>query len=245
MGAEVSQRVAQVWGVLSTSPLVWVTLTLGSYSIAVRLFQRLKGFPLAHPLILSVAIIITVLLLTHTPYDTYSSATQLIQSLLGPATVALAIPLYLHVERVKQLLLPLAVALVVGSLTAMISAVAIAAMFGASEEILRSLVPKSVTTPIALVLSEQVGGIPSLTTVFVIITGIVGALGGKAIFDLLRIQHPGARGFALGLAAHGLGTARALQFDIETGAFAGLAIGLNGVVTSVLAPILVQWIWPR
>jgi len=136
------------------------------------------------------------------------------------------------------MLLPLGVGLVVGSFTGIVSAVGLAWALGASSATLRSLAPKSVTTPIAMGISEQVAGIPSLTAVFVIITGIVGAMVGKELLDLLRIHNPGARGFAMGLSAHGIGTARALQMSEESGAFAGLAIGLNGALTAVLVPML-------
>jgi predicted murein hydrolase (TIGR00659 family) len=244
MTTAIAERFSETWEHLSTTPLLWLTLTIGIYYGASVLFQKLNAMPLFHPLVLSVSSLVLLLLLTRTPYETYFEGAQVIHFLLGPATVALAIPLYLYVEKVKRMLLPLTVALLVGSLTGILSAVGIGAMLGASEKVLRSLAPKSITTPIAIGVSEQIGGIPSLTTVFVIITGMVGALVGKEVLDLLRIRNAGARGFAMGLAAHGLGTARALQMDVETGAFAGLAIGLNGAVTAVLVPLLAHLLWP-
>lgn len=227
-----------VWGYATSAPLFWLTLTLGVYYVAERIYLKVNALPLLHPLVLSMAFLVPFLLLTGTPYETYFDGAQFIHFLLGPATVALAVPLYLYIEKVKKMLLPLGVGLVVGSFTGIVSAVGLAWALGASSATLRSLAPKSVTTPIAMGISEQVAGIPSLTAVFVIITGIVGAMVGKELLDLLRIHNPGARGFAMGLSAHGIGTARALQMSEESGAFAGLAIGLNGALTAVLVPML-------
>ncbi|MDO9127190.1 MAG: LrgB family protein, partial [Parvibaculum sp.] len=158
--------------------------------------------------------------------------------LLGPATVGLAVPLYRNFARVRSALVPMAVSLVVGSAVAVLSAVLIGDAMGASMETVRSLAPKSVTTPIAMGIAEEIGGYASLTAAFVIITGVIGAVFGAAFFNMLRIRDPRARGFAMGIAAHGIGTARAFQEGEVTGTFSGVAMALNGIVTALLLPAL-------
>ncbi len=160
--------------------------------------------------------------------------------LLGPATVALAIPLYAQLGRLKRMAGPLLVALLAGSLTAAFSAVLIGKLLGASDATLFSLAPKSVTTPIAMGIAERLGGLPSLTAVLVILTGILGAVGAQWLYALLKCNDPAIRGFALGVASHGIGTARAFQISEQTGAFAALAMGLNGLLTAALLP----WLMP-
>ena len=155
-----------------------------------------------------------------------------------PATVALAVPLYLQFDRLKKLALPLAGALLAGSVTAIVSAVGIAWLLGAADATLLSVAPKSVTAPIAMGIAEKIGGIPSLTAVLVIMTGVSGAMMAKYVLDALRITDHGVRGFAVGVAAHGIGTARAFQVSEQAGAFAGLGMGLNGLVTAILMPLL-------
>ncbi len=158
--------------------------------------------------------------------------------LLGPATVALAIPLYDQRARLTRLWLPLTLGLVAGVITAIASALGIAWALGASRETLLSLAPKSVTTPIAMGISEKIGGLPSLTAVFVILTGMIGAIIARPLLNALRIDSHPARGFAVGVAAHGIGTARAFQVSEQMGAFAGLAMGLTALMTAFIAPWL-------
>jgi putative effector of murein hydrolase len=160
--------------------------------------------------------------------------------LLGPATVALAVPLYLNRAEVRRALVPMLLALLAGSATAILCAVVMAKALGASAETVVSLAPKSATTPIAMAISEQLGGLPSLTAAMVIATGIFGALVATPILDLLRIKDLRGRGFAAGVAAHGLGTARAFQVHELAGTFAGIALGLNGIATALLAPLLLR-----
>jgi putative effector of murein hydrolase len=154
------------------------------------------------------------------------------------------VPLYTHFSKVRRAALPMLAALLVGALVAVGSAVGIALTLGGSSETVASLAPKSVTTPIAMGIAEQIGGLPSLTAVLVIITGIVGAMSGGPLFDLLGIRDWRARGFAIGLAAHGIGTARAFQVNEVAGTFAGIAMGLNGLVTAILAPLLLGLFGP-
>jgi putative effector of murein hydrolase len=162
---------------------------------------------------------------------------------LGPATVALAVPLYNNLKEMRRAALPMGVALVVGSLTASATAVGTAWLLGASRDTLASLAPKSVTTPIAMGIAEEIGGLPSLTAVLVILTGIIGAVVTTYTLDALRIRDWRARGFATGLAAHGIGTARALQLNDAAGAFSSLAMGLNGLATAILLPLLIRLIF--
>src|SRR5437764_1348668 len=165
------------------------------------------------------------------------------QALLrGPATVALAVPLYQHRAEVKRALLPMAAALVAGAIVSIVSAVVIAKACGASPETLASLAPKSVTTPIAMGISEQIGGLPSLTAAFVIATGIIGAVLATPLLNLLGLRDWRGRGFGAGMAAHGLGTARAFQVHPLAGTFAGVALALNGLLTAILVPLLAGWL---
>lgn len=234
--------IPQIWSYLSGTPLFWLLITLGTYHLATVLYHRLHAPPLLHPLVLAISVLVGFLLLTGTPYDVYFKGAQFIHFMLGPATVALAVPLYLHVTQVRRVLLPLGAALLIGSVVGIVSAVWIAKYLGASELTLLSFAPKSVTTPIAMGISEKIGGAPALTTVLVVLTGIVGAVCAGPLLALLRIRRDDARGFAIGLSSHGIGTAIAFQMSEEAGAFSGLAMGLNGVVTAVLVPLLIHWL---
>ena len=227
-------RVADIWVYLAASPLWWLSLTLAAYAIGERISLWSGRNPLANPVPIAAAIVIALLLATKTDYATYFSGAQFVHFLLGPATVALAIPLYRNLDKVRAAMLPMAVALVAGSLTAIVSVVAIAAALGAPPAIIVSLAPKSVTAPIAMSLSEALGGIPTLTAVAVVATGIFGATIVTPLMDALGLKDFAARGFAAGLAAHGIGTARAFQVDPLAGAFAGIGMGLNGAITAIL-----------
>ncbi len=235
-------RVTDIWVYLSASPLLGLTMTLVAYQAAYWVYQRGHFNPLLNPVLLAILMLVSVLTLTGTSYATYFDGAKFVHFLLGPATVALAVPLYLQFEKLKKLALPLACALLAGSVTAIVSAVGIAWLLGAGESTLLSLAPKSVTTPIAMGIAEKIGGIPSLTAVLVMLTGVSGAVMAKYVLDGLRITDHGVRGFAVGIAAHGIGTARAFQVSEQAGAFAGLGMGMNGLVTAILAPLLlVLW----
>lgn len=233
-----SPRIADVWVYLSASPLLGLTLTLVAYQAAYWLYQRSGFNPLLNPVLLAIAMLVTALYVTGTPYAVYFDGAQFVHFLLGPATVALAVPLYLQFDRLKKLALPLAGALFAGSATAILAAVGIAWALGAADSTLLSVAPKSVTAPIAMGIAEKIGGIPSLTAVLVIMTGVSGAMMAKYVLDALRITDHGIRGFAVGIAAHGIGTARAFQVSERAGAFAGLGMGLNGLMTALLMPLL-------
>jgi len=231
-------HISEIWVYLSASPLLGLTITLLAYQGAFWLYQRSGCNPLANPVLIAVATLVAFLSLTGTSYETYFAGAQFVHFLLGPATVALAIPLYMQVRRVRAMLLQVVVGLLAGSLTAIFSAVFIGRLFGASLSTQLSLAPKSVTTPIAMGIAERIGGIPSLTAVLVIVTGIIGAVGARFVFDAMKLRDPAIRGFAIGVASHGIGTARAFQVNEQSGAFAALAMGLNGALTALLVPFI-------
>lgn len=238
----IAPRIADIWVYLSASPLLWLTITLVAYLGAYWVYTRANFHPLLNPVPIAIVALIIALKATGTGYPTYFEGAQFVHFLLGPATVALAVPLYSQFDKLRRLLVPLGGALLAGSVTAIVSVLAIGWALGASDATLLSLVPKSVTAPIAMGITEKLGGIPSLTAVLVILTGISGAVMAKYVLDALRIRDFSVRGFAVGVAAHGIGTARAFQVSEEAGAFAGLGMGLNGLLTAVLVPVVVSLI---
>ena len=232
--------IADAWVYLSASPLLGLTITLLAYQFAIWLFRRCGQRAWANPVLVAIVLVTLFLAVTKTPYPRYFSGAQFVHFLLGPATVALAIPLYAQWGRLRRMALPLLIALLAGSATAAFSAMMVARALGASSATIYSLAPKSVTTPIAMGIAEQIGGLPSLTAVLVILTGILGAIGFPVLFRLLRIRDEATQGFAIGVAAHGIGTARAFLASEEMGAFAALAMGLNGLLTALLLPLLLH-----
>ncbi|MCQ9374779.1 LrgB family protein [Methyloversatilis sp. XJ19-13] len=230
----------ELWVYLSTSPLLGLTLTLLTYQLAYALYAKLGSHPLANPVAIAVALIVAILTFTGTPYAVYFEGAQFVHFLLGPATVALAVPLYAQWPRLKKLFGASMLALVTGSVVSVVSVWLIAEAFGASDQVLRSLAPKSVTSPIGMGISEKIGGLPSLTAVLIMLTGIVGAVIGPALLKTTGTQDDAIRGFAIGMSAHGIGTARAFQISETAGAFSALAMGLNGVITSIVVPVLVH-----
>jgi predicted murein hydrolase (TIGR00659 family) len=227
------------WVYLSASPLLGLTLTLCAYVVAQAIYARCKFSPLANPVAIAIALVCGVLALSGMSYERYFAGAQFVHFLLGPATVALAVPLVRQLPRLRRAFVPVTVALVCGSVTAIVSAVCITVAMGGSAQLARSVGPKSATTPIAMAVSERLGGLPSLTAVLVIGTGIFGAVTARFLFGWMKIASHEVRGFALGVASHGIGTARAFQVSAEMGAFAGLGMGLNGVMTALLAPGLI------
>jgi predicted murein hydrolase (TIGR00659 family) len=232
----------RLWVYLQTAPLFWLTATLAAFLVA-DAFARVVGrHPLANTVLISVALVAALLKLSGTDYPTYFNGAQFVHFLLGPATVALAVPLYRNFALVRQNLLPMVAALVVGALVAIVSAVAVAAALGAPRIVLVSLAPKSVTAAVAMAVSERAGGLPSLTAALVILTGVIGAVVVTPMMNALRIRDYAARGFAAGLASHGIGTARAFTVDPVAGVFAGVAMGLNAVATPIMVPLILPWL---
>jgi predicted murein hydrolase (TIGR00659 family) len=238
-----TRNLDELWVYLAATPLLGLTFTLLAYLAAYAIYQRVNFNPLANPVAIAVALLVALLVLTGTPYATYFEGAQFVHFLLGPATVALAVPLYDQRAKLRSLWLPLTLGLAAGVVTAIVSAVGIAWLLGASNATLLSLAPKSVTTPIAMGIAEKIGGLPSLTAVFVILTGMIGAIIARPLLNLLAVDAHPVRGFAVGVAAHGIGTARAFQVSEQMGAFAGLAMGLTALVTAVVAPLLVPWLF--
>ncbi|RYB03119.1 LrgB family protein [Lichenibacterium ramalinae] len=227
-----------LWVYLSTAPLFWLTVTLLAWLAADALAKASGRHPTVNAVLIAAVIVGTLLLASGTDYRTYFDGAQFIHFLLGPATVALGIPLYRNRALVLRNLLPMMAALLAGAVVSIASAVGIAAALGAPRDVLASLAPKSVTTPVAMAVSERLGGQPSLTAALVILTGILGAVMVTPLMNAMGMKDYAARGFAAGLAAHGIGTARAFTVDTVAGTFAGIALGLNALVTAVLAPIL-------
>ena len=232
------QDLREIWVYLSASPLLHLTLTLAAYQAGTTIYERSGRNPLLNPVLLAVLALVAILLVSGTDYRTYFDGAQFVHFLLGPATVALAIPLYRQFETVRRSAVALLTSIVAGSLTGAGSAVGIAYLFGGSPTTLFSIAPKSVTAPVAMGIAEQLGGLPSMTAVLVMLTGITGAMIGPYLLDVIRVRDWSARGLALGTASHGIGTARALQVNEVAGAFSGLAMGLNALATAILLPIL-------
>lgn len=231
----------EIWVYLSASPLLGLTATLVAYQAGYWLYRKSGYNPLVNPVLIAVVALVALLKLSDIDYLTYFEGAQFVHFLLGPATVALAIPLFQQLQQLRKSLLAILVSVVAGSLTAAVSAVGIGWVLGASRETLLSLAPKSVTTPIAMGIAEKIGGLPSLTAVLVILTGMTGAMLATYTLNLLNIKDWRARGLAIGVASHGIGTARAILVHPLAGAFAGLAMGLNGIATSLLLPLLATW----
>ena len=223
-----------LWVYLAASPLLWLAGTLAVWLSAAALAKRQAGNPFFNPIMVSVCVIAAVLMATGTSYQTYFEGAKFIHFLLGPATVALGIPLFEKLSLVRANLLPMLCALFIGCLTAIGSTVLLCNLFELGPSITASLAPKSTTAAVAMAFSDGLGGDPALTAAVVILTGIFGALIVTPLMDLLRIKDFSARGFAVGLAAHGIGTARAYSVDPMAGLFAGMAMGLNAIATSIL-----------
>lgn len=227
-----------LWVYLARTPLLWLTVTILVYCACDRVSAALRRHPLANPVLLSMLLVGVLVRGTATPYGEYFDGAQFIHFLLGPATVALGIPLYQNRRLVLRSILPMTCALLAGSLTALVSVVLIARAMGASATVVASIAPKSVTAAVAMAISARLGGDAALTAVLVILTGIAGAVMVTPLMNRLRITDKRARGFAAGVAAHGIGTARAFQVDPLAGTFAGIAMGLNALLTAVLVPLL-------
>ena len=232
--------IAQLWVYLGTTPLLWLALTVGAYAAAAQLQKSLGGNPWVNPVMLAVALIVGVLLLSKTEYPTYFEGAQFVHFLLGTATVALAVPLRRQWPAVKAALTPLVVALIVGNLVGAVVAIGVLQLFEAPKQLLLSIAPKSVTAPVAMGIAEKIGGLPALTAVLVIGTGILGATMATPLLNAMRLNNPAARGLAVGIAAHGIGTARAFQVSEMAGTFAGIGMAASTVVASFLVPLLVR-----
>ncbi|MBP6503949.1 MAG: LrgB family protein [Rhodoferax sp.] len=235
------QDFVQLWVYLSTTPLFGLTATIVTYVLAQALYLRLGQAPWANPVLWTVLVLAVLLTLSGTPYPSYFSGAQFIHFLLGPAVVALAWPLWQRRGELRRRAMAIVLAGLAGGAAAGASAVAIGWALGLPGELLRSLAPKSVTAPVAMGIAEQIGGIPALSAVFAVLTGLIGAISGKYLFDAIGGLSMQERGFALGTASHGIGAARALQVNADAGAYAGLALGVQVVLASLLMPLVARW----
>lgn len=230
------ENLAEIWVYLSATPLFGLTLTLVAYVLADAIYQRTNKFPLANPVLIAVTIIISVLTLSGTRYEAYFQGAQFVHFLLGTATVALAIPLARLWKELSERAIPLLVAMFAGATVSVAVAIGVARMLDAPPQMVASLLPKSVTAPIAMGIAEQIGGSPTLAAVFALSTGILGALIATPLLNALGVRDWSQRGFAVGVAAHGIGTARAYSVNPRAGAYASLGMGLHALLGALLLP---------
>lgn len=232
--------VHEIWVYLSGSPLLALFLTLAAYQAGVVIYERLGRNPLANPVAIAVLLVAGVISVIDMPYAKYFEGAQFVHFLLGTATVALAVPIHRSLKELRGRIVPLFAAVLAGGATSIASAVGIARLLGADETIVGGLYAKSVTAPIAMGVAERIHASPTLTAVFAITTGILGAVLARFVLNAVGSKAWWQRGFALGIAAHGIGTARAFSVDPEAGRFAGLAMGLHGILGAVLIPLVVR-----
>ncbi len=231
---------ALIWSYLAQGPLLWLTATLAAYWAGDTAFRASGRRSYVNPVLIAVCLLGLVLWLTKTPYATYFEGAKFVHFMLGPATVALALPLFDNLKRVRRAALPILAGLAVGSGVAVISALTLARLFGMPHDMLATLAPKSATAPVAIGIAESLGGQPTLTAVLVLLTGVFGAIVATPLLNVIGIRDWRARGFSVGVAAHGIGTARAFQVNETAGAFAGIGMGLNAVLTAIIAPVILR-----
>jgi predicted murein hydrolase (TIGR00659 family) len=232
----------EIWVYLAGSPLLALTLTLGAYQLGVMIYERANRHPLANPVAIAVILVAMTITLIEMPYPRYFEGAQFVHFLLGSATVALAVPIYKGLSALRGRVVPLLTSLLCGGLTSIVSAVGIARLLGADDAIIGGLYAKSVTAPIAMGVAERIGASPTLTAVFAVSTGILGAVLARFVLDFVGSREWWQRGFALGVASHGIGTSRAFSVDPEAGTYASIAMGLHGVLGAILIPVLVPYL---
>ena len=234
------QKLYSIWIYLQAEPLFWLTLTIGSYLIADLIYRKSNLFPLLNPVAISVLLVSLILIFFNIQYERYFEGAKFIHFLLGPATVALAVPIYKKWDLIVSNSKAIFISLLIGSVFAILVTYLLSLYFELPKELILSLLPRSVTAPIAMGISEIIGGIPSLTAIITLITGVIGASLGIFVFDLMKLKNMDARGFSLGLASHGIGTARAMSKNKNAGVFAAVGMGLSGLVTSILVPLFLK-----
>ena len=223
-----------------TQPVFTLTLTIAVFVLASWINRRTRAHPLANPVLLSVAALIAIMVTTNMPYERYFEGAQFIHFLLGPATVALAVPMSRHIGKVRTTLLPIFVGIVAGT-SAGLGVIAMLAFISSSDTALAaSLATKSVTAPVAMGIAQHTGAIPSLAAIFAVLAGMTGAAFGPALLDRLGVTDPLARGLAMGTASHGQGTARMLQESEEAGAVSSLAMGVTALMMAVVMPVVAR-----
>jgi predicted murein hydrolase (TIGR00659 family) len=230
--------IVEIWVYLSGSPLFALFITLAAYQIGLWIYKSTKQNPLANPVAIAIILVATVIQSIGMPYSSYFEGAQFIHFLLGSATVSLAIPIYRGLSSLKGRSIPLIFSLIAGGLVSIFSAVNIAGLLGAGSNITGAMYPKSVTAPIAMGIAERIGVSPTLTAIFAVATGILGAILAPFVLNALGMKEWWQRGFAIGIGAHGIGTSRAFSIHPEAGTYASLAMGLNGVISAVAIPII-------
>ena len=231
----------QTWDWLTASPLFGITLTLAGYALGRWLHQR-TGSPVFQPVLVAIVVIVAVLKLGDVSYADYLEGGSYVGFWLGPATVALALPLHHEWHLVRRAAIPILTGVLAGTVVSICSAILVTDLAGGNRVLQLTMAPKAATTPVSLALSAQIGGIPALTAVLTILAGITGAILGPWVLDRIGVRDQRARGIAMGSVTHGIGTARALVVSRTEGAFSALCMGLAAVATSVLVPIIVLWI---
>ena len=229
-------KLYEVWVYLQAEPLFWLTLTIGAYLMADRIYKASGLFPLLNPVALSIIFVSTCLAAFGVEYERYFEGAKFIHFLLGPTTVALSVPIYLNWATILKTRRAILISVSLGSIFAIGITFIVANLLQLDPITIRSLLPRNVTAPIAMGISELIGGVPSLTAIITILTGILGAALGSFVLDLFKIRDMAARGFAFGLASHGIGTARAMSKDSQAGVFAAVAMGLSGIITAAIIP---------
>ena len=224
---------------IMSNPIILLAITFGIYYVA-RQIQTWTGWVVLNPILITIAALIALLQLTGISYETYEQGGQYIDFWLKPAIVALGVPLYQHLGQIRRQLLPILMSQLVGCLVGLVSVTLIASALGASHEVIVSLAPKSVTTPIAMEVCKTSGGIPSLTAAIVVIVGLFGAVFGFKILEVWRVRNPFSQGISMGTAAHAVGTSRAMEKGETYGAYSSLGLILNGVLTALLTPFVLK-----
>ncbi|GAL03698.1 CidB/LrgB family autolysis modulator [Photobacterium aphoticum] len=217
--------------------MIWLLTTLVVFYGARYLTKFIKH-PIFNPLLICLLVIIPLLMWLHVPYETYFEQNKVINALLEPAVVALAFPLYEQLSQIRQKWKVILTTCFIGSVLSMLTGASIALLMGADAQLTASILPKSVTTPIAMAVSEQIGGVPSVAAIMVILAGLFGAVFGYPLFKLIGVKAPIAKGLTMGTVSHALGTAKAAEEDYQEGAFSSLALVICGVMTSILAPLV-------
>jgi len=230
--------IVEIWVYLSGSPLFALFITLAAYQIGLWIYKSTKQKPLANPVAIAIILVATIIQSIDMPYSSYFEGAQFIHFLLGSATVSLAIPIYRGLSSLKGRSIPLIFSLITGGLVSIFSAVNIASLLGAGSNITGAMYPKSVTAPIAMGIAERIGVSPTLTAIFAVATGILGAILAPFVLNALGMKEWWQRGFAIGIGAHGIGTSRAFSIHPEAGTYASLAMGMNGVISAVAIPII-------
>ncbi|SDU28455.1 TIGR00659 family protein [Pseudomonas pohangensis] len=236
-----SPDIQAAWQAVIHHPLFGIGLTLATYQLALAVYERTR-WPIFQPVLLAMLMVIGILHLFAIDVREYLNFTGIFVLLLGPVIVALAVPLYINLRHIRQLLKPVLQTLLIAGLIATLMGSGLAWLFGASEEMQRTLLTKSVTSPFSILLADKVHGIPALAAIFSILTGVIGAIVGPSLLQRINVRHPAAIGMAMGLTSHAVGTARALQEGEQCGGFAALGMSLIGVATAVLLPVAVSLI---